>query len=816
MEKRYNPAKIEPKWQVFWEKEGLHKAPDFPQKKFYCLDMFPYPSGDGLHVGHLRGYTLSDVYARYKKMQGYDVLHPMGFDAFGLPAENAAIKKGIHPAINTEKNIANIKRQIKMLGAIYDWNREVITSQPDYYKWTQWIFLQLFKKGLAYKKKSLVNWCPKCKTVLANEQVVSSLCERCDSEVEKKELEQWFFKITDYAQRLLDDLEKIDWPERVKVLQRNWIGRSEGALLKFSLKNLPFKVEVFTTRPDTVFGATYLVLAPEHELVVQLKEHIKNWPDVEKYIKRSQRISEIERTKEEREKTGIILEGILAINPVNGQEIPVFIADYVLKDYGTGAIMAVPAHDERDFDFAAKFGLKIIEVISKNGKSSSSLKKAYTQPGILVNSGQFSGMNSELAKKTIVDWGKKQGWAEEKTWYRLRDWLISRQRYWGAPIPIIYCEKCGIVPVPENELPVLLPPLKDFTPKGKPPLATVEEFVNTVCPQCGGKAQREVDTMDTFVCSSWYYLRYPDSKNDEEPFSQEKIKAWLPVDLYVGGIEHATMHLLYARFITKVLYDLGWLHFDEPFTRLYNIGMIYYKGSKMSKSRGNVVNPDDMVAMYGIDTVRLYELFMGPPNQDCEWSDKGIAGCFRFLKRAYNLFTETYKEENQDKELEQELERKTHILIKEITDDIENLNLNTAVSSFMEFLNFLNKVKGKVNKKIWDETLIIFLRLLAPFVPHFAEEIYRESGGKRISIFKETWPQYSEDLIKMDFVPLLIQVNGKMKGKIDVRVDLKEKEAQTLALNYLKEKISFADENIKKAIFKAEKTKKIINFVISF
>lgn len=853
---RYNPEKIERKWQDFWEKEGIFKTSDFPKKsKFYCLDMFPYPSADGLHVGHLRGYTLSDVYSRYKKMNGFEVLHPMGFDAFGLPAENDAIKKGIHPKINTEKNIQNIRRQIKMLGAMYDWEREINTSHTDYYKWTQWVFLQLFKNGLAYRKKAPVNWCPYCKTVLANEQVITGLCERCDGQVEKKELEQWFFKITAYADRLLDDLEKINWPERVKTLQRNWIGKSEGALIKFQITNSKSqisnlkKIEVFTTRPDTIFGATYLVLAPEHEIILNFKSQILNLKEVRKYIEEAKKKTGFKRVESAEEKTGIELKGIKAINPATGQKIPIFISDYILLEYGTGAIMAVPAHDQRDFEFAKKFGLEILEVITPTGKPTKKLEKAWEKEGFLVNSGQFTGLPSEKAKNKIIYWLKKSGLGKKAVSYKLRDWLISRQRYWGAPIPIIYCRKCWeiknqkgrsadialqyakikdkrnlqvalidgkehiIVPVPEKDLPVKLPDIKDFTPKGKAPLATVPKFVNTICPQCGGKAQREVDTMDTFVCSSWYYLRYLDYNNQKEPFSKKKVDFWMPVNLYIGGIEHATMHLLYARFIAKVLADLDFLKTDEPFSKLFNIGMIYYKGAKMSKSKGNVVNPDDMVAKYGIDTIRLYELFMGPSDQDCEWSDKGILGCFRFLKRAFNLFLESYKEKEIQKEAEKELERKTHILIKEIEDDIENLTLNTAVSSFMSFLNDILKTKGKVKKEVWEKSLDVFLKLLSPFVPHFAEEIYHKKNRKT-SIFKESWPSYSKEIIKIKTFPLIIQINGKLKGKIKINVSTLEEEAIRVAKKVPQIEKYLYKKDIKRIVYKKSRNKAIINFVI--
>jgi len=675
----YQPQKIERKWQRYWEKRGIFKTLDkFKKPKFYCLDMFPYPSAEGLHVGHLRGYTFSDVIAKKKMMEGYNVLHPMGWDAFGLPAENFAIKTGIHPAISTKKAISNIKKQLILAGFGYDWQREITTCQPDYYKWTQWMFLKLYKAGLAYKKEAPVNFCPSCKTVLAREQVIDGKCERCNSLVEKKYLEQWFFKITDYAEKLLNDLDKIDWPEKIKIMQRNWIGRSVGTELKFKIQNAKGKItnqnsrfiNVFTTRTDTLFGCTYVVIAPEHPLIENLKSKIENWREVKEYIEEAKKKTEIERLAENKEKTGRELKGIKAINPINNQEIPIFIADYVLLEYGTGAIMAVPGHDQRDFLFAKKHNLAILEVIKPEIGKSPFPERAFEEDGILINSGIFNGLKSAQAREEMTKYLEKRNLAKKAIYYKLRDWLISRQRYWGAPIPIIYCRQCWetqnsklkiqnsklgydytiiddkehkIVPVPEKDLPVLLPKIKDFKPtgKGESPLAKVKKFINVKCPKCGSLAKRETDTLDAFVCSSWYFLRYIDPKNKKEFASKEKIKNWLPVDLCIGGAEHAVMHLLYARFFIKALFDQKLINFDEPFSKLFNQGTVYRQGAKMSKSKGNIVTPDYIFQKFGADTMRLYELFMGPAEQATEWSDKGVVGCFRFLNRVWNLQKKT-------------------------------------------------------------------------------------------------------------------------------------------------------------------------------
>jgi len=797
MSKKYNPQKFEKQWQEKWCTSGLHKTSDKSGKpKYYCLDMFPYPSAEGIHVGHLRGYTYSDVITRKKRMQGYNVLHPMGFDAFGLPAENYALEHNIPPQESVTKNIANFRRELNSLGYMYDWDREIITSNYTYYKWTQWLFLKLYEKGLAYRKKALINWCTGCKASLANEEVVGGRCERCGGEVIKKVLTQWFFRITDYADRLLNDLEYLDWPEKVKTMQKNWIGRSYGTEFVMELmyggnhkmkaqeaKGLSLeeigasspedtiKIKVYTTRIDTIFGMTYVVLAPEHPLVPYLttSSHKK---EVEDYLKKTEKLVQRERMAKEREKTGIFT-GSYAINPVNDKKIPIWVADYVLPDYASGAIMAVPAHDERDYEFAEKYGLEIIEVVVPEGKRSNK-GKAFIEDGILVGSGRFSGLTSERAREEITKWFEEKGWGYGTKKYKLRDWLISRQRYWGAPIPIVYCDKCGEVPVPEDQLPVLLPEIDDFRPTetGNSPLARVEKFVNTTCPKCGGPARRETDTISQWVCSSWYFCRYPDPKNDKQIFDKKKVKYWLPVDLYIGGIEHAILHLLYSRFITKFMFDIGLIEFEEPFSKLFNQGMIYYKGKKMSKSKGNVVTPEEIIKKYGVDTLRVYELFMGPAEQDAKWSDKGIVGIYRFLQKVWGLRLRV------DHELEiedYELEKLIHQTIKKVTEDIENFKFNTAVSSLMILANRLEK-----QKKISLTHYSLFLILLAPMAPHICEELWEELGHKE-SIFEEKWPEYNPDLVIDRTIELVIQVNGKVRDTIKVRTNIKKEEALNLA-----------------------------------
>jgi len=809
----YNPQKIERKWQKLWQTYRTFKARDASEKrKFYCLDMFPYPSAAGLHVGHLRGYTFSDVIAKKRLMEGYNVLHPMGWDAFGLPAENFALKTGIHPAISIKKAIKNIKRQLILAGFGYDWQREIITCEPDYYKWTQWMFLKLYKAGLCYKKEAPVNFCPSCKTVLAREQVINGKCERCDSSVEKRHLEQWFFKITDYADRLLNDLNEIDWPERIKIMQRNWIGKSEGVTIRFQIPDFKYQIDVFTTRADTLFGCTYIVLAPEHPVIENLKSKILNLKSVEKYIAEAKKKTEIERLAEDKEKTGIELKGIKAINPVNNREVPIFIADYVLLEYGTGAIMAVPAHDQRDFIFAKKYNLPIIEVIKPESGKSPLPEIAFLEDGILTNSGPFSELNSARAREEITKYLKKRNLGGKVVYYKLRDWLISRQRYWGVPIPIIYCPKCGQIPVLEKDLPVLLPKIKDFRPtgEGKSPLAKVKKFVQTKCPNCGSLSSRETDTMDTFVCSSWYFLRYTDPKNKKEPFKGSKIKKWLPVDLYIGGAEHAVMHLLYVRFFAKVLKNLGFVEFSEPFIKLFNQGIVYRHGAKMSKSKGNVVNPDYIFEKFGADTARLYELFMGPAEQATEWSDKGVVGCFRFLNKTWDL--QKKLKTNIKNEKIEKLIQKT---IKKVSEDIENFRFNTTVSALMVLVNEMEVIPPTITQY---KTL---LKLLAPMAPHISEELWQRLNNVRVnprshqrkftSIFKEKWPRYDERLIKEDKFTLVIQINGKVRDKIELEADISEEEAKTLVLSREKVQKWIGENKIKKVIFVPGK---LINFVI--
>ncbi len=799
----YNHKKIESKWQKYWKDKKVFKANDNSNKqKFYCLDMFPYPSAHGIHVGHLKGYTFSDVISKKKIMEGYNVLHPMGWDAFGLPAENFAIKTGVHPAESTKKAIENIKKQLIVSGLGYDWDREVCSYDPDYYKWTQWMFLKLYESGLAYKKKAGVNFCPSCKTVLANEQVINGLCERCDSEVEKKYLNQWFFKTTHFAERLLLDLDNIEWPEKIKTMQKNWIGKSKGANIYFNISGLDKKIDVFTTRVDTLFGCTYVVLAPEHPILSQLKDKITNKEEIEKYIKNSGKKTEIERLAEDKEKTGIELKGIKAVNPINGIEVPIFVGDYVLFDYGTGAIMAVPAHDQRDYIFAKKHNLPIIKVIKSNKENILIKNKAFEENGILIESSQFTGLESEEARKQMTEWLEKENMGQEVIHYKLRDWLISRQRYWGSPIPIIYCEKCGEVPVSEKDLPVKLPDIKDFKPTGdgQSPLAKSEKFVNTKCPKCGGKAKRETDTMDTFVCSSWYYLRYSDPNNKKEFASRDKIDNWLPVDLYIGGAEHAVLHLLYARFFSKFLFDKKLINFEEPFLKLFNQGTIYRNGSKMSKSKGNVVSPDDLISKYGADTMRLYELFMGPADQSTEWSDNGVVGCSRFLKKVWDL-REKAKECGEKKEIN----KLVHKTIKKVTRDIDNFRFNTAVSSLMILVNEMEK-QEEISIEYYEKLIL----LLAPMTPHLSEEIWNKLD-KINSIFYVDWPKYSSELIKEDKVNIIIQINGKVRDEIIVETGVLEEEVKNLAISQEKVKNWIEGKGIKKIIFVPDK---LINIVI--
>ena len=923
---RYDHKAVEKKWQSFWEKEKTFAAHDEARgERCYVLDMFPYPSAQGLHVGHPEGYTATDIYCRYIRMKGVNVLHPMGWDAFGLPTENYAIKIKRNPKEVAAENIDNFRRQVKSLGFSYDWSRELNTSDPSYYKWTQWLFLKFYEKGLAYRKEAPVIWCPSCQTVLANEQVVGGACERCHSMVEQKEMAQWFLKITDYAERLLKNLEGLDWPQAIIEMQKNWIGRSEGATIEFAIRNSQFAISIYTTRLDTIFGATYVVLAPEHELLIKLKPQITNWADVEKYIAKARRKTELERKVEEKEKTGVRLEGVMAINPANKERIPIFIADYVLASYGTGAIMAVPAHDKRDFEFAIKYELPIRQVIKPKNISKSVVvgttvrdglkeelhKKAisfevglsrnkrehiriflrddqindyikivqnylndnawveiigyrniflsrdrviddflskgreifeeckrleplvrddkniwemlesnlfyqgfvcYEGAGMVVNSGEYDGLDSEEAKWKMV---KKIG-GNRTVHYKLRDWLISRQRYWGAPIPIIYCDPpaggCGIMPVPEKDLPVLLPDDVDFRPTGESPLARSKSFHKVKCPKCGQLARRENDTMDTFVDSSWYFLRFADSHNDKEPFNKEKVKHWLPVNLYVGGAEHAVMHLLYVRFFTKVLVDLGYIDFQEPFLKLRNQGLILGEdGQKMSKSRGNVISPDEVVAVYGADTLRLYEMFMGPLEDAKPWNTQSIAGARRFLERVWHIVLEPTSDgaTASTAEQEQELRYWSARTIKKVTEDIESFHFNTAISALMEFVNFLYGLR-EVETPLKDEARQTLLLLVYPFAPHITCELWQEAFPAAGYIWEEPWLEYDPEALQTDTVTIVIQVNGKLRGNIICQTGAGDEEINKLAK---------AEPNVakwlegKKIIKTIVKSGKLVNFV---
>lgn len=790
MAETYDFTELEKKWQKKWEETRLHNI-DLAniKKKLYCLVMFLYPSGDKLHIGHWYNYGPTDTWARFKRMQGYNVFEPMGYDAFGLPAENFAIKAGVHPAVSTENNIKFIRGQLKAMGAMYDWEKEINTSSPEYYRWTQWLFLQLYKNNLAYRKKASVNWCPDCQTVLANEQVIEGHCERCDNEVVMKDLEQWFFKITDYAERLLEGHKQIEWPEKTIAMQKNWIGKSIGALVKFPVQDSNDTIEIFTTRPDTVFGVTYMVLAPEHPLVGKLTTP-ENQPVINDYILQTRKAREIERLSTEREKTGVFT-GSYCINPFNNEKVPIWIADYVLYSYGTGAVMAVPAHDERDFQFAHRYNLPIREVISKTGQPcKEKLEEAYINPGIMVNSGQFNGIESVAGKQAIIDWLKQHNMGDAKITYKLRDWLISRQRYWGAPIPIIYCPDCGEVPVPEKDLPVLLPEKVDFTGRGKSPLVTNPDFVNTTCPKCGKPATREVDTMDTFVCSSWYFLRYPNPHLGDKAFNTDMVNAWLPVDQYVGGAEHAVMHLLYARFFTKALHDFGLINFDEPFKRLVHQGTITNNGAKMSKSRGNVVNPDKFVNEYGSDTFRMYMMFMGAYEDGGDWSDEGIVGIHRFVKRVIRLFEQTIENKPLKDEIDDAIMpviRQMHYAVKHATQDLERFHFNTAISRIMEFVNQIylyiqDTSPEKQCKALLSDVLYTLVRLIAPFTPHLAEELW-EQLGQPYSIFNADWPGYDENMLVLDTINLGVQINGKIRAQITAPANASDEEIFKMAFN---------------------------------
>ncbi|MCL1805347.1 MAG: leucine--tRNA ligase [Clostridiales bacterium] len=807
MDERYQHKELEAKWQARWEKtDAWHVSEDKGKPKYYCLEMFPYPSGH-CHMGHVRNYSIGDVLARFKSMRGYNVLHPMGWDAFGLPAENAAIKNAVPPAEWTMDNIDNMRRQLKSMGISYDWSREVATCLPDYYRWTQWIFLQLYHKGLAYKKLGYVNWCPDCATVLANEQVVDGACERCGALVGKKALDQWYFKTTDYAQELLDSLDQLPgWPDKVKTMQENWIGRSEGAQLVFKVAGTGDPLPVYTTRPDTIYGVTYMVLAAEHPLVEKVIAGTSYEEDVREFVRKVQKLSDVDRTSTEMEKEGIFT-GAYAVNPATGEDVPLWVGNYVLLEYGTGAVMGVPAHDERDFVFANKYHLPVKLVIQPEGEDLrlEDMAGAYVGEGFMANSAQFDGLPNEEGKKQIVAWLEGRGLAAAQINYRLRDWLISRQRYWGAPIPIVYCPECGPQPVPEDQLPVMLPLDVEFKPTGESPLNFYPSFYEATCPKCGGKARRETDTMDTFVCSSWYFLRYTDPGNESEAFSREKTDYWMDVDQYIGGVEHAILHLMYARFFVKALRDMGFVGVDEPFRNLLTQGMVLKDGGKMSKSKGNVVSPEEIIDKYGADTARLFILFAAPPERDLEWSEQGVEGSYRFLGRLWRIVYLSLLEcpalkgaappppSAQLPPAERDMLRILHGTIKKVTDDVENrFNFNTAVSAVMELVNALYqyKDKGGMDPSVARECLESLIRLTAPFAPHIAEELWAELGYTQ-SIHMEAWPAFREEALAREEIEVAFQINGKVRGRLTVPVTMEQDELQStiLAMDRAKEAI---------------------------
>jgi len=812
----YNHQSIEKKWQKYWMDNGLFATNNNPKKKFYDLVMFAYPSGD-IHMGHCKNYVIGDVIARYKRRTGFDVLHPFGWDAFGLPAENRAIEVGIHPRDWTMNNIRVSDESLKMLGISYDWDREIITCLPDYYKWTQWMFLLMFKKGLAYKKEAYVNWCPGCQTVLANEQVVDGHCYRsnCKSPIERRKLNQWFFKITEYAERLLKDLDRLSgWPERVKQMQRNWIGKSEGTNIVFPVKNSDIKLEVFTTRADTIFGVTFISIAPENSVLEGLIKDSPFKDAVHNYINEASRRSIIERA--EKEKDGVFT-GIYAINPINGREVPIYVADYVLVEYGSGVVMGVPAHDSRDFQFAKKYNLPIEVVIKPKDKELNleNMKDAFVDYGIMVNSGEFNGLTSEQGIQAVTEYLKRKGMGGKEVNYKIKDWLISRQRYWGAPIPIIYCDKCGIVPVSEKDLPVLLPEnIKDYIPRGKSPLAAVDDFINTICPECKGPAKRDADTMDTFVCSSWYFLRYLDPKNDKEFCSMDNARKWLPIDQYIGGIEHATGHLIYFRFFTKVLYDAGYIPVDEPAANLFTQGMVLRNGEVMSKSKGNAVPVGPFVEKYGADVARLTILFAAPPERDMEWSDEGVTGAQRFIDRVYRIVMENQNmvtkqiSSSPQNDNQKKLLIKINQTIQKVTEDLESFKFNTAIASLWELLNELYQYKDR--DEFFGYGIYAMINLLSPFAPHLADELWSQIGFKG-SLMTEDWINYDPNFISEDQLTIVLQINGKVRGHITVPLNTDEEKIRSLALADERIKRHTDNKQIKKVIYVPGK---LINIVI--
>ena len=824
MKEKYNFTEIEKKWQDVWEKEDAFKTvEDYDKEKYYVLEMFPYPSGK-LHMGHVRNYSIGDVIARFKRLKGYNVLHPMGWDSFGLPAENAAIKNDIHPAIWTDSNIAEMHRQLQGLGFSYDWDREVATCKEEYYKWMQWIFIQFYNKGLAYKKDNPVNWCPSCQTVLANEQVVDVCCERCHTPVTKKRLSQWYLKITDYADRLLKDLDKMPgWPEKVKLMQKNWIGRSTGAEVTFEIENFSKKLQIYTTRPDTLFGVTYMVLAPEHPFVPELTNGTEYEDAVKAYQEECQHKSEIERTSLTKEKTGVFT-GCYGINPVNGKKVPIFISDYVMMDYGTGAIMAVPAHDQRDFEFAKKFDLDIVPVVdSQNPEIDiNNLTEAFVAEGTMINSGQYTGMNNKEAIEEITKDLEADGLGKAQVNYKLRDWLISRQRYWGCPIPMVYCEECGWVPEKEENLPVKLPTDVEFTGKGDSPLKTSKTFGETTCPCCGKKAVREFDTMDTFVDSSWYFLRYCDAHNSEKPFDKKKADYWMNVDQYIGGVEHAILHLLYARFFQMVMHDLGLVDAEEPFDNLLTQGMVIKDGAKMSKSLGNIVSPEEIQAKYGADTARLFILFAAPPEKELDWSDAGVEGSYRFLNRVYRLVQEYVNEirgdfrgsetitiqSAEDKALNFQL----NATVKKVTEDAGGrFSFNTAISSIMELVNALYKYKqGEVNVPLMNDAIEKLILILNPFVTHITEELWNDLGHED-RVYQQNWPEFDPAALELETVEIIVQVNGKLKDKMAFGKNAEKSAIEETALASERVQDAIAGKSVVKTIVVPNK---LINFVV--
>jgi leucyl-tRNA synthetase len=830
--RHYPFSEIEPKWQRRWEEDGLFRCPTDAENRFYCLVMYPYPSGD-LHVGHGRNYIIGDAVARYRMMRGRSVLTPMGWDAFGLPAENAAIERGIHPLVWTDDNIIKMKDQFRKWGIGYDWSREFASHEESFYRWTQWLFLKLLERGLAYRKSAPVNWCPSCATVLANEQVVEGKCERCDTVVSTRDLEQWFFKITDYADRLLEGLDRLEeWPERVRTMQRNWIGRSEGVEIDFAVAETGAPLPCFTTRVDTVFGVTYMVMAAEHPMLRDLVAGTEREKEVLAFADRVRGQSQFERGAADVKKEGVWT-GRHVVNPANGEKVPLWVANYVLMEYGTGAVMAVPAHDQRDFEFAREYGLEIRVVIDRvgGGLDAESIDAAFVEDGVQVNSGEFDGLGNREAMERIADWMEARGIGRRTVSYRLRDWLVSRQRYWGTPIPVVYCEKCGIRPVPEGELPVRLPTDVEFSGKGESPLSTSASFLNATCPQCGGRARRETDTLDTFVDSSWYLFRYVSPTAGEVPFVRTDVERWFPVDLYIGGIEHACGHLIFVRFMTKVLYDMGLVGFDEPIERLFSQGMITLDGAKMSKSKGNVVPPDELIARYGADTERLYTLFVGPPDRDAEWSDTAVEGSFRFLNRVWNLVEEWQFDAGHGQAAGDALEaggelpdhvrglhRKTHQTIRKVTTDMDVMHFNTAVASMMElsnsirsFLDGLAADPTELERAAVNEALATLVVLLGPMVPHFSEELW-ERAGARETLFRRPWPAYDPEAAREDVVVIAVQVNGKLRG--EVQAELGASQDAVLELARANERIGRHVEGVvvRRVIFVPDR---LLNLVVS-